>query len=147
MPKDVFCADEIYKQVFFETKNFIAAYNIRPLLPGHSLIISKRHVSSITDLSDGELADLKKMLKLLVPKLLKAYKADSYNLSINSGENAGMTIDHLHIHIVPRSGHDIFHWKIVDFYRELQKERKGYIADIEKEISRLRKLFRYAPAQ
>ncbi len=147
MQDDVFCSNKIIETTFFETETFRAVYNIKPLIPGHSLVIPKRHVVQITELNNEELADLSNMLKLLLPRLLKAFDADSYNLSVNAGEHAGMVINHLHFHIVPRSPRDIMQGKLIAFYRALGNERDGYIQDVSEQVARLRKIFRFEPKQ
>ena len=53
-----FCGTNIRETVFAESKNFCAIYNIAPILPGHSLIIPKRHLESLMDLSDSELCEM-----------------------------------------------------------------------------------------
>jgi diadenosine tetraphosphate (Ap4A) HIT family hydrolase len=143
---DVFCTDRIYENVFFETDGFMAVYNKRPIAPGHILIVPKRHVLRITDLTDAELVGLRRFLDLLLPKLLKAFDADSYNLSINAGENAGETIQHLHLHLVPRRAEETSE-RITTFYWKLQHERSTYIKDVKKEVERLRKIFKYKTLQ
>ncbi len=140
---DVFCTEKIYENIFFETKDFLVVYDKRPILPGHTLIIPKRHVSQIIELTDAELVSLRETLKLVIPKLLDAYGADSYNISINAGEQAGMVIDHLHFHLVPRKSSDAFQGNVAEFYRVLQSERIGYIKNVAKEIERLRRIFKY----
>ncbi len=122
-------------------------YNIRPLIRGHSLIIPKRHVIDITELTQQELADFKRILQLVLPRLLKAFDATSYNLSINAGVHAGMVVEHLHFHIVPRSPNDILQKKLIAFYRALEHERETHMRDVSKEVARLRKIFKYAPKQ
>ncbi len=83
----------------------------------------------------------------MIPKLLKAFDADSYNLSINAGEHAGMAINHLHLHIVPRSASDPLHGKLIEFYHTLNNDRSGYASDVKKEVARLRKVFKYTQSQ
>lgn len=134
-------------EVFLETEHFSAVPNLHPILPGHTLVIPKRHVLEITDLSDGEIADLKLILGRLLPALLKAHGADSYNLSINSGEAAGMSIAHLHVHVVPRHKSDAFQKEgIKAFYSSLENETPPPSRDFAAEVARMRKLFRYAAA-
>jgi diadenosine tetraphosphate (Ap4A) HIT family hydrolase len=140
---DAFCNRKIYEQVFLENEHFIAVYNLRPMLPGHCLVIPKRHVLEVLELSDREMVSLLRMMKCLMPKLLKAFGASTYNLSINGGPDAGQVVPHLHIHVIPRNKNDLFQRKTLQFYRRLEDERPGYIKDVSKEIGMLRKVFRY----
>ncbi len=140
---DAFCDEGVYKPVYYESESFIVFLDIRPLLPGHSLVAPKRHTLYITELNDKELIELRDLLGYVLPKLLRAYGADSYNLSINGGEHAGMVVRHLHIHIVPRSASDPMQGRIVTFYSLLQGERRKYAKDVGKELDRLRRIFRY----
>lgn len=145
--RDVFCTGAIYNNVFFETKEFIVACDKRPVMPGHSLVIPKRHVESIEELNDGEILAFRDTLKLLIPRLLKAYNADAYNLAVNTGEHAGMGVMHLHFHVVPRGKDDQFQKKTFAFYRELQSERIKYEKEVAGEVDRLRKIFKYESKQ
>ena len=45
---DIFCSKSIRDGIFFESKYTIAIYDIAPVVPGHSLIIPKRHVSNLS---------------------------------------------------------------------------------------------------
>lgn len=147
MEKDVFCTQKINETTFFETKHFRAVYNIRPIIRGHSLIIPKKHVLDIRELTVGELEAFRETLIAVLPKLLKAFNATSYNLSINAGGHAGMVVEHLHFHIVPRSANDIMQKKLLSFYQALHQERETYIRDVSKEVARLRKIFKYEARQ
>ncbi len=147
MKADVFCTPQIYENAFFETDQFLAVYNARPIIRGHSLIIPKRHVTRITELSAEELAEFRKMLELLLPKLLKAFDADSYNLSINAGEHAGMVINHLHVHVIPRGAGDPMQGKLLEFCQALNNDRGRYIKGVNEEVARLRRIFKYTRSQ
>lgn len=147
MPFDPFCGDEVYEEAFLETEHFLAVPNLHPVLPGHVLVVPKRHVAEVTELSGEEMADLRVILGRLLPKLLKAYDTDSYNLAINKGEVAGMSIAHMHIHIVPRHDSDAFQKKELDaFYEGVNKSGAPASNRFKEDIVMLRKLFRYAPA-
>ena len=87
MEKDAFCSSGIRNQVFLEDGNFMAVYDLRPMLPGHTLLIPKRHVMQVSELTKDELASFSWMLKKVIPVLLKTYGADSYNLAVNYGKN------------------------------------------------------------
>lgn len=78
-----------------------------PVSEGHCLIIPKRHVSSIDELTDVELKDLYTILYQTKIFLRETYQPDGFNIGINEGEAAGQTVEHLHIHIIPRYEGDV----------------------------------------
>jgi len=49
-----FCEQAFKSNVYNESGSFLAAYNIAPILPGHSIIVSKKHISSLLELSEEE---------------------------------------------------------------------------------------------
>jgi len=83
---------------------------IRDLYPVtylHSLVIPKRHVESYFDLYDKELKELSIVLKELKVDLEKTDdKISGFNIGINIGKDAGQTIFHCHIHVIPRREND-----------------------------------------
>lgn len=142
---DPFCDIKIYGEVFLETGHFFAIPNLHPVLPGHTLVVPKRHVLGITELRGEEMADLGLILGRLMPKLLEEHDTDSYNMAINSGEIAGMSVSHMHLHVIPRHKSDVFQREGVDaLYRSVDKGASP-AKDFEGEVARMRKLFRYAP--
>ena len=78
-----------------------------PVSEGHCLIIPKRHVGSIDELTDVELKDLYTVLHQTKILILETYIPDGFNIGINEGEAAGQTVEHLHIHIIPRYKGDV----------------------------------------
>lgn len=78
-----------------------------PVTEGHCLVIPKRHVSSIDDLTDRELKDLYVVIQQTKHMLCEVYQPDGFNIGINEGEAAGQTVEHLHIHIIPRYEGDV----------------------------------------
>ena len=86
------------------------AYSMKdefPVSNGHCLVIPKRHVESIFELSDDELKDLYVVLKQTKDKLENDYTPDGFNIGINYKEAGGQTIPHAHIHIIPRYNGDV----------------------------------------
>ena len=78
-----------------------------PVSEGHCLIIPKRHVGSIDDLTDVELKDLYTVLHQTKILIRETYLPDGFNIGINEGEAAGQTVPHLHIHLIPRYEGDV----------------------------------------
>ena len=94
-------------QIFYQSKNFFSVYNIKPILPGHSLIISKRHFKSFLGLKNNDVNELFRVIKKTVKALIKVYNSDGFDIAIQDGEVGGQSVEHFHIHIIPRKKGDI----------------------------------------
>lgn len=90
-----------------ETALSFAIYDIYPVNRGHVLIIPKRHVSSYFDLTKEEKEDLHSLMEEMKEHLDREFKPDAYNIGVNVGEDAGQTIMHVHMHLIPRYHGDI----------------------------------------
>jgi bis(5'-adenosyl)-triphosphatase len=97
-------ADE---EVFCETKNFYAVYNWKPMVPGHSLAVPKKHMRSLQDLSSAEVAELFELCRKILRAFQKVYKTRQFDLAIQEGKDAGQSIEHLHVHLIPRKPGDL----------------------------------------
>tara|TARA_B100001013_G_scaffold299207_1_gene200280 strand:- start:66 stop:512 length:447 start_codon:yes stop_codon:yes gene_type:complete len=93
--------------VLFENELSYAIYDINPVTPHHTLIIPKRHVPDFFDLYQPEinavhvlLGETKKEIEGLDETVT------GFNVGSNSGEDAGQTIFHCHIHLIPRRKDD-----------------------------------------
>lgn len=80
----------------------IAIADRYPVTEGHTLVIPRRHVASFFDLTADEQLDLLKVATRAREILLGCTDADGFNLGINDGENAGQTVMHVHLHLIPR---------------------------------------------
>lgn len=79
-----------------------------PVTELHSLIIPSRHVSKVRDLSASELQDIFFLAKYIQSTLESRDAAiGGFNLGINEGGVAGQTVDHLHMHVIPRRKGDV----------------------------------------
>ena len=95
------------KERVLENDRAFALYDKYPVNQGHLLIITKRHVASYFDITHAE----KKALDDLIIKgkemLEEKYNPVGYNIGLNEGKSAGQTIEHLHVHLIPRYEGDI----------------------------------------
>lgn len=73
-----------------------------PVSVGHSLIIPKRHVASLFELTDEEFNALYELLHKTCGQLDAESQPSGYNVGVNVGEAAGQTMFHLHVHVIPR---------------------------------------------
>lgn len=77
-----------------------------PIVPGHALVCPIRCVETCEELADEEWKEILE-LKYLVCKALKVtFNAEGFNFAWNMGENAGQTVPHFHLHVVPRRSGD-----------------------------------------
>ena len=84
-----------------------AVYDGFPVSRGHVLVIPKRIVPEIFDLSNDEYQGCFKLVKKVQEYLKSKYHPDGINVGINCGEDAGQTIFHAHIHVIPRYKGDV----------------------------------------
>ena len=85
-----------------ETADFIVSLNLYPYNPGHLIVFPRRHVVDIRELSPEERLELDRVTDLCLSVLDEAQRPSGYNIGFNMGLVAGASIDHLHLHIIPR---------------------------------------------
>ena len=96
-----FCQLDLSNQLF--ANHFaIAIVDGFPISRGHSLILPKRHLSSLFEATEEKRAALWELLARTREHLLTQYQPDGFNIGINDGNSAGQTVMHLHIHVIPR---------------------------------------------
>lgn len=78
-----------------------------PASPGHSLIVPTRHVSSLFATTPDEQMALLRTLAATRAALDTEFHPDGYNIGVNDGAAAGQTVEHLHIHLIPRYRGDV----------------------------------------
>ena len=87
---------------------FVVRDNKFPVTKHHTLIAPHRHISDFFDLNNDELNDLSKVLKKQRQLLLNLDKTiTGFNIGVNAGVDAGQSIMHCHIHLIPRRKGDI----------------------------------------
>jgi diadenosine tetraphosphate (Ap4A) HIT family hydrolase len=101
-----FCAVDP-NRVIAESDVAIALRDKFPLTEGHTLIEPRRHVMSIFDLSNQDQAAMWVMVGQVRETLLLQLSADGINIGVNDGFAAGQTVEHVHIHLIPRHKGDI----------------------------------------
>lgn len=104
-----FCDPEnLSKLQLTKSRHSIMIFNLNPVTDNHFLIIPKKHVISLTELSDTEWFDLAFLLKTAREKLDSFIEYTGVNSFFNEGQYAGQTIDHFHLHLVYRNNGDGF---------------------------------------
>ncbi|KAL1922516.1 uncharacterized protein VTP21DRAFT_10055 [Calcarisporiella thermophila] len=133
-------------EVFYQSKLSLGLVNLKPIVPGHVLVISRRVVPRFTELSSEEVSDLWVSAQTVAKVIEKEYNAESLTFAIQDGYAAGQTVPHVHIHILPRRKNDFA--RNDDIYHELERVKMDdeyrhprSQEDMATEASKLRKLF------
>ncbi|MFG1948802.1 HIT family protein [Nonomuraea sp. NPDC048826] len=106
----IFCLrhDPKLNRILCENTTFFARHDNYPAVAGHVEIVPKRHVASFFELTDHEILEAYALLREARSKLIKEYDTpDGYTIGVNEGKAAGQSIEHLHVHLIPRYFGDV----------------------------------------
>jgi diadenosine tetraphosphate (Ap4A) HIT family hydrolase len=93
--------------ILAETKLSFAVLDNFPVSKGHSLVIPKRHVSTVWDLTADEYTNVFSLVRQVKDLIQKKFDPQGINVGVNCGEAAGQTVFHAHIHVIPRYTGDV----------------------------------------
>ncbi|XP_042655660.1 bis(5'-adenosyl)-triphosphatase isoform X2 [Tyto alba] len=108
--------------VFLKTELSFALVNRRPVVPGHVLVCPLRLVERFRDLGPEEVADLFCTVQRVGNVVEKHFCSTSLTISIQDGPEAGQTVKHVHVHVLPRRAGDFS--RNDNVYEELQRHDK-----------------------
>lgn len=89
-------AGEIPSYKCAENEKFYAFLDINPLVKGHTLVIPRREVDYLFDMSDDELAEMAVFAKKVAAAIKKAYPCIKVGMAV-----LGLEVAHAHIHLIP----------------------------------------------
>ncbi len=100
----IFCkivAGEIPCKKVYEDEQVLAFYDVNPAAPVHVLVIPKKHIRDITQVSAEDMAIVSAVI-LTAQKIVKEMNLseDGFRVVINTGKMGGQTVPHLHFHIL-----------------------------------------------
>lgn len=99
---------EIPADIVYEDDDTLAFLDIKPAVPGHTLVIPKKPIQNIFDADDETLAVVMKTVRKIAPAICDAVGARGVHINSNHGEAAGQIVFHFHFHIVPRHSRSEF---------------------------------------
>jgi superfamily II DNA or RNA helicase/diadenosine tetraphosphate (Ap4A) HIT family hydrolase/HKD family nuclease len=79
-----------------------ALRDLHPVNPGHTLVIPRRPVGSWWELTESERHGMWELVDVVKEQLDQTNRPDGYNIGFNAGTAAGQTVEHLHVHVIPR---------------------------------------------
>ena len=103
----IFCkiaAGQIPSRKVYEDEDLLAFHDIAPWAPVHLLVIPKRHIASMAQITPQDSALMGKIMTL-APQLAldngcEPYPQGGYRIVINAGTHGGQEVHHLHVHII-----------------------------------------------
>jgi len=135
MDNCLFCkivTNEVPSYTVYEDQHTRAFLDIYPSVPGHTIVILKKHGWTILDYSPEEFSHLMATVQKVVRAITVIYKTEVFTLGINHKEEQG--VHHLHVHVLPRfpgDGGGVIQ-SIVE--KEVKESLTGIAEKIKKEI-------------
>jgi len=90
--------------IVFEDESTLAFLDHRPLFHGHTLVIPKKHVETLTDLPPAMIATFFRSVQMLSCAVELAMEAEGTFVAMNN--RVSQSVPHLHVHVVPRRRKD-----------------------------------------
>ena len=122
-----FCRLNSKEHAFTTSQNFMAVYDISPMLPGHTLIIPFEHRESLHELDQDQLAEFFQFARRVTKGLCEFLDTDAFDWSVQEKEEAGQSVPHLHLHIIPRTKNDLTNPG--DWYPLLREKNRQIVID------------------
>ena len=95
------------ERIIKKTKYFNIIKDLYPISKGHTLITSINHYRYLRDLPEEAVKELWSLVIVTQKLLMKEYVCSDFNIGINDGPDAGRSVHHLHIHLIPRRSGDM----------------------------------------
>ena len=102
-----FCKSISKKDFEIENELAIVRFDDFPVNNGHLEVIPKRHVKDWWDTTKEERIAIFNLLDEAKKIIDNKYKPDGYNIGMNLGKEAGQSVMHLHVHLIPRYKGDV----------------------------------------
>jgi histidine triad (HIT) family protein len=102
-PNCVFCkiiAGQIPCRKVHDDDEILGFHDIAPWAPVHFLLVPKRHIATLYDVSDEHQALLGRMLRLAPRLALELGVTNGFRTLINTGEDGRQEVQHLHMHVM-----------------------------------------------
>ncbi len=105
----IFCKiveGEIPSAKVYEDDDFLAILDLSQTTKGHTLIMPKKHYENILEMPEELLGKMIILAQKLAKDIITSLGAKGFNLLVNTSPEAGQTIMHAHMHIIPRYSED-----------------------------------------
>jgi histidine triad (HIT) family protein len=120
----------------YEDDLVLAFLDIAPINPGHTLVIPKEHHHSVTTVPEVVLGRMLSVANRLGPALVRVTEGEGFNYHLANGGSAGQTVNHAHLHVIPRYGTDGFAWGWRSQPYTDPAEREALVCGVRKRLER-----------
>lgn len=86
----------------YEDDAAVAVLDVFPRAKGHAIVLPRKHGETILDYSKEELGEIWQAVQHTAKLLMARLQPHGFTIGINHGKVSGQSIEHLHIHIIPR---------------------------------------------
>jgi ATP adenylyltransferase len=100
-------SDEVADLTVFADEHFTVTVNLYPYNPAHVMIFPNRHIVDLRDYTEEEDRRLSHLTRHFVSLIQRTHAPSGFNIGYNMGAVAGASIDHLHLHVIPRYPREI----------------------------------------
>jgi diadenosine tetraphosphate (Ap4A) HIT family hydrolase len=94
-------------EVLAASETAVAFADEFPVSDGHALIVPRRHLRRLENLEEGEWTDVFSLVHQVAREIADRPDVDGVNVGVNSGAAAGQTVEHAHVHVIPRRQGDV----------------------------------------
>ncbi|MDR7169358.1 histidine triad (HIT) family protein [Nocardia kruczakiae] len=119
-------AREIYRDA-----NAVAFFPREPATHGHTLVVPTRHVRHVWELTDSDLTSLSLVTIKVAGAIRTAVAPEGLNIIQSNGHAAAQTVEHVHVHVVPRWEND----RMTEFWPAGTEETSADIASAARKIT------------
>jgi len=127
----IFCqiiAGEAPSHKIYEDEKVLAFLDTKPLNPGQTVVVPKKHAEHLLESTDEEITSLILAAKKIAPVVMQSVGAQGCNINFNVGHSAGQVIFHTHLNLIPRYDDDGYkEWCRID-------EVKDNLLDVSERI-------------
>lgn len=123
--------------IVYADDRVFALMDIRPVTPGHLMVVPKRHAASLAELDDADSDALLRVARRAAAALrASGLRCEGVNLFLADGEAAGQEVFHVHLHVLPRFEGDGFGLRFPPDYSVRPR------AELEDAAARIREAWR-----
>ena len=128
----IFCriiAGEVPAATLLETEKVVAFLDVSPVNRGHALVVPRRHVENLWELSQDELYSSIFASQRVGRAVMEVTESPGLNLLQNNHECAGQIVRHVHFHLIPRRPDDGFSlgWRQLSYQEGKMEELRQRI--------------------